>query len=288
MKQNLHTHTVFCDGEDTPEAFVKEAIARGFDSIGFSGHGYAFFDDEYCMSREGTKAYLDTLLSLRDQYRDQIKIYIGVEQDYFSDPVSYQWDFVIGSVHNLLVDGEIYALDLGRELIEQTASEHFGGDIYSLIAEYYKLDSRVVQVTGCDIIGHFDLITKYNEDCSLFDPHHPDYVEMWSRALDSIFTGADVGSFWTGAQRTGVSSFEAPIFEINTGAMTGGYRTVPYPSIDILRSVCARGGRILFSSDSHKKESIENYFDVARDLALEAGFTEGTVLTDEGFVQIPL
>ena len=55
MKQNLHTHTVFCDGEDTPEAFVKEAIARGFDSIGFSGHGYAFFDDEYCMSREGTK-----------------------------------------------------------------------------------------------------------------------------------------------------------------------------------------------------------------------------------------
>ena len=288
MKQNLHTHTTYCDGEDMPEAIVKEAIARGFDSIGFAGHGHAFFDEEYCMSTEGTKAYHDHLLSLKEKYRDQIKIYAGIEQDFFSDPVSYKWDFVIGSVHNLLVDGEIYALDLGRELIERVVSEHFGGDIYALIAEYYKLESRVVQVTGCDIIGHFDLITKYNEDGTLFDPNHPDYIQMWSRALDTIFLGADVGPFWTGAQRTGASSSGAPIFEINTGAMTSGYRTVPYPSIDILRSIRARGGRILFSSDSHKKETLDNYFDAALDLAKEAGFTEKTVLTDEGFTEEPL
>ena len=37
-KQNLHTHSTFCDGKNTPEDTVKKAIERGFDSIGFSIH----------------------------------------------------------------------------------------------------------------------------------------------------------------------------------------------------------------------------------------------------------
>ena len=40
MKQNLHTHTIYCDGINTPEELVEAAIAKGFDSIGFSGHSY--------------------------------------------------------------------------------------------------------------------------------------------------------------------------------------------------------------------------------------------------------
>ena len=37
-KQNLHTHTTYCDGKDTPEQVVLKAIEKGFNSIGFSGH----------------------------------------------------------------------------------------------------------------------------------------------------------------------------------------------------------------------------------------------------------
>lgn len=36
QKQNLHTHTTFCDGVDAPEELIREAMARGFDSLGFS------------------------------------------------------------------------------------------------------------------------------------------------------------------------------------------------------------------------------------------------------------
>ena len=36
--QNLHQHTVFCDGKDTPEEVVLTAIEKGFCGIGFSGH----------------------------------------------------------------------------------------------------------------------------------------------------------------------------------------------------------------------------------------------------------
>ena len=41
MLQNLHTHSSFCDGKNTPEEIVNYAIARGFDSIGFSSHSFA-------------------------------------------------------------------------------------------------------------------------------------------------------------------------------------------------------------------------------------------------------
>ena len=37
-KQNLHTHSSYCDGKDTPEELVLYAINSGFSSIGFSGH----------------------------------------------------------------------------------------------------------------------------------------------------------------------------------------------------------------------------------------------------------
>ena len=40
MKQNLHTHTVYCDGNDTPEEMVLTAIEKHFDILGFSGHGH--------------------------------------------------------------------------------------------------------------------------------------------------------------------------------------------------------------------------------------------------------
>ena len=40
MKQNLHTHTVFCDGRDTPEELITHAISLGFESLGFSKHSH--------------------------------------------------------------------------------------------------------------------------------------------------------------------------------------------------------------------------------------------------------
>lgn len=288
MKQNLHTHTCYCDGKDTPEAIVQAAVAQGFDSIGFSGHAHTVHDESYCMSREDTNKYYKNIISLRNQYADQIRIYAGIEQDYFSDPISHPWDYVIGSVHYLLADGVFIPVDEDRETLERAAAEHFEGDIYSLIANYFKMVTKVVQITGCDIIGHFDLISKFNEDGTLFDPNHPDYMVIWSRTLDTLFAGADVGPFWTGLQRTGASANGTPIFEINTGAIARGYRSAPYPSIDMLRSICAREGRIMFTSDAHDKEQLDYGFDLARDMAKEAGFTEETILTEHGFEQIPL
>ena len=43
-KVNLHTHTKYCDGTDSPEELVCEAVKRGFSALGFSGHEYSVYD----------------------------------------------------------------------------------------------------------------------------------------------------------------------------------------------------------------------------------------------------
>ena len=53
---NYHTHTHFCDGADSPEAIVREALRLGCPEIGFSGHSY-LPEDTGSMSPENTAAY---------------------------------------------------------------------------------------------------------------------------------------------------------------------------------------------------------------------------------------
>ena len=63
MLSNLHTHTTFCDGNNTAEDIVQKALYKGFSSIGFSGHGYTAFDLSYCM--KDIKGYIEKIRSLK-------------------------------------------------------------------------------------------------------------------------------------------------------------------------------------------------------------------------------
>ena len=96
---NYHTHTCFCDGKHTPEEMVLEAIRLGCKELGFSGHSHTPFDDSFCMSKENTLAYIDTVRNLQKQYAEQIKIYLGIEQDYHSPESTEGYDYILGSVH---------------------------------------------------------------------------------------------------------------------------------------------------------------------------------------------
>ena len=66
--QNLHTHTVYCDGKNTPEEMVTAAIELGFDTIGFSGHAPTKFNIDWDMDEEALKAYKNEIKILKDKY----------------------------------------------------------------------------------------------------------------------------------------------------------------------------------------------------------------------------
>jgi len=67
--QNLHTHTTFCDGLDTPEELVKTALEKGFDSIGFSEHSYMWASDFSIKIGDKTKEYKEEINFLKQKYK---------------------------------------------------------------------------------------------------------------------------------------------------------------------------------------------------------------------------
>ncbi|MBO5496955.1 MAG: hypothetical protein J5967_06075, partial [Oscillospiraceae bacterium] len=73
------------------------------------------------------------------------------------------------------------------------------------------------------------------------------------------------------------------IFEINTGAMSRGWRSAPYPAPELLKHLSALGGRICVSSDAHRAEHVAFGFDEAEALAASCGFTEIWQFTGDGF-----
>lgn len=236
IPSNYHTHTCFCDGKDTPEEMVKEAIRLGCPELGFSGHSYTECDS-YSMSKENTRAYISAVRQLQKKYAAQIKIRLGIEQDYYSEESTEGYDYVIGSVHFVKKDGVYLPVDHSREIQIENADRFYGGDFYSFVEDYYETVADVYRKTHCQIIGHFDLVTKFNQAGDLFDTQHPRYQAAAHRALDALL--------------------DAPaVLEVNTGAISRGYRDDPYPAKDILDKWRAAGKEIIFSSDCHRKEHL--------------------------------
>jgi len=236
-RSNYHTHTLFCDGTDTPEELILEAIRLGCPELGFSGHSYTFFDESYCMSKAATEQYKAAIRALAEKYRAQITVRLGIEQDIFSDAPTEGYDYVIGSVHYVKKDGQYLPVDLSRECQIESVAQYYGGDFYAYAEDYYRTVAGVYERTHCDILGHFDLISKYNEDGSLFDPDHPRYRAAALAALETLV-------------RT------PAVFEINYGAMARGLRTSPYPAPWMLNYIRTHGCRTIPSSDCHDRQCL--------------------------------
>ena len=265
IKCNFHTHTAFCDGKNTPEEMVLSAISKGFSAIGFSGHSYTDFDESYCMSREGAKKYIAEINRLKAVYKDKIQIYLGIEADYFSNEDLSPFEYVIGSVHYVYKNGEFIPIDENVQILIDAVNTHYNGDFLTLAEDYFSLVSRV----NGDIVGHIDLISKFNEDGSLFDETSMRYIRAAENAIKALVS-------------------KGKIFEINTGAMSRGYRKTPYPSENILHLIKKHGGKIMINSDAHDADSMDFAFDEAIILAKKCGFSETFIFDGTLFKSIKI
>lgn len=230
---NYHTHSTFCDGRDSPEELVLEALRLGCPELGFSGHSYTSFD-LCCMTPEGTEAYKREIRRLREVYRGEIAVWLGIEQDFYGDLPPEGYDYVIGSVHYLPKDGQWPSVDHSPAHFDRMVRDFYGGDVYALCEEYYATVARVYEKTRCTVVGHFDLVTKFNEGNIRFDTAHPRYRAAALGALEELLS-------------------KPVLFEINTGAIARGWRTRAYPEDFLLRELIAHKAGLLLSSDCHDK-----------------------------------
>ncbi len=267
--QNLHTHTIYCDGKDTPEEIIETALLKGFSSIGFSAHSYMWASKYFQKTGDKTEEYKKEVIRLKEKYKGVIDIFLGLEVEMYSKVDLDGYDYLIGSVHYLDFKDECVSFDLGIDSIKYIIDKHFSGDGMAFAKEYYKALSRLPEYGKFDIIGHFDLITKYQDTETLFDTESKEYKNAYIEAIESL-------------------AGKIPYFEVNTGAISRGYRKSPYPSMDIIKELKTKGFGALITSDCHDRRFLDTGFDMAKDMLKEAGYNSQFVLTNDGFAEIAL
>ncbi len=264
MLANFHTHTTFCDGKNTPEEMVLSAIQKGFSTIGFSGHGTTPFDLRYCM--KDVVGYQKEITRLKEKYKNDIQIYLGLEEDAFSLVNRAEFDYILGSSHYFCVDGTYYPVDSGPDYFRKWLAV-FDRDVSRIAETYYQTFCDYIRTRKPDIIGHFDLITKFDETEEALFLHNDTYKQI---AEKYITEAAKSGS----------------IFEVNTGAIWRGLRTTPYPSEDLLHVLKKLDARVILSSDCHFADALDFGFEEAKRLLRDIGFTHTVTLYNGEFSKV--
>ena len=255
-----HTHTKFSDGKNSMEEMVQAAIELGMPCIGFTDHSYSPYQ-KYCMKAEDYPAYFAEIDRLREKYGDKITIMKGLELDSHSDPsVVKELDYFLGSVHELVYGDRFYGIDHALDLQQECIDKELGGSKLAFAKAYFEELTDHVLRNKPTIVGHFDVLTKF----SLMDEEDPQYQAVALQAMEKIVK-------------------VTPVMEINTGAISRGWRDVPYPAMFLLKRWRELGGEIILGADTHATSSIDCAFPLAIERAKEAGFDHILTLWPDGF-----
>ncbi len=237
IERDFHVHTTYCDGKNTPEEMVKKALSLNFKEIGLVCHSYTFFDESYCIPKGDIEKFIAEINGLKQKYGKDVKIYCGVEYDYFSDMKVDGFDFVIGSLHYVYKNGEYLPVDESKERVKDIVRRYYGGDFYRFCEEYYRFLGEIYAKITPNFIAHFDLVSKYNGLGDLFDEKDERYVKAWKSCADKLLS-------------------KNAVFEINVGAIVRGYKNMPYPSKEQMEYIKAGGGTFLINSDCHSASKL--------------------------------
>lgn len=251
IKANYHTHSTWCDGKDSPRKMIQAAVAKGFEAIGFSSHAMLpESDTDWVLTPDKAPRYLREIRALGEEFKDQIRVLCGVEADYIPgganpDRATYAAifpDYIIGSIHWVLAeDGARVAVDNTPEELAGGIRDHFGGSAEAFIRAYYRQVRDMVTNFKFEIVGHLDLVRKFNAKHPYFDERADWYRE-------------EIGKTAAAVAKSG------KIAEINTGAIMRGWMDDAYPSAEFRDRLREKGVKFVLSSDAHAADGIDSAF----------------------------
>jgi histidinol-phosphatase (PHP family) len=274
MLTNHHTHSLYSDGSSQPEEYILEAIAKGFNILGFTEHSPLPFENTFSFKQESKEEYGALIQNLKQKYSSQIAVYAGMEMDYipgmsenFSKvKAEYKLDYLIGSVHLVKPENneELWFTDgPDYKTYDNGLNQLFGGDIKKAVTTYYHQLNAMIESQHFDIIGHFDKIKMHNRD-RFFREDEAWYQSLVSETL-SLIEDRDI------------------IVEVNTRGIYKQRSETTYPGLDILKQIKMLRIPVMVNSDAHKPHELDGEFGYGFSILKEAGIDEVVYFKGNGW-----
>lgn len=266
MLPDTHIHTDFSGDSQTPaQAQIERCILLGMKELCITDHhDYdSGMDEEIFLLDFDT--YLPALRRLRHEYQNRIRVNIGVElglqlhlKEYLTQlEQSLNVDFLIGSCH-FIDQTDPYDPEFFQGKSERDAYIH-----------YFEVTQKRVRSLDCfDSLGHLDYVIRYgpSKNRNYSFGAYQEYIDPILKTLIE----------------------KGKALECNTA----GFRhrlNQPNPSGDILKRYRELGGELItLGSDAHSPEFIGDYFEKAKEILLNCGFSYLTVYRQRKPCQIPL
>ena len=246
MKSDYHMHTTFSDGKASIVEMVVAAIDKGLDQITFTDHMPLPFDNVYAMRVDDIEKYKQEIDQVKKNNFGKIKINQGIEIDFLLESIPWVqsfvdkgWDHIILSVHTIYKNNQPLSVN-GTEEEFKFLLQNFNFEVKELCKQYYKIIQTAIQSGWFDIVGHLDVIKKYNVDQQYFKENEPWYRDMVMETLDVIKN--------QGAK-----------MEINMSGLNDPVKQ-QHPSKWIIQEAVKRNIPLVLSSDAHNPKSIGQYF----------------------------
>ncbi len=226
LKSNFHIHTYRCNhAVGTEREYVEKAIENGLSVMGFADHSPYPFPEGYVslhrMKMSETAEHIKEVLALREEYKNDIKIYIGFEAEYYPRYWNELLKFLSDYPYDYLILGQ-----------------HF-------------LDNESVYRRMLDPFTEKELLTKYVDECieglgtgKFFYLAHPDLPNF---SGDADFYRSEMRRLCESAKK-----LDIPI-ELN---LLGLREKRHYPVDAFWKIASEIGNDVLFGCDSHSPDAV--------------------------------
>lgn len=223
MIANYHTHTWRCNhAYGIERQYIENAIREGLQILGFSDHTPYLFPEGYVahekMLPSQLEDYVDTVLRLRDEYRDDIEIHLGLEAEYYPE----LWEKLL----RLLEPYPIEYLLLGQHYIRN----EYEGDRYNGKPGHGEEDLRLYCRQCKDALATGRFLYFAHPDLINYDGR-PELYELEMTALCRFCKERDI-----------------PL-EIN---LLGVRETRSYPTANFWKIAAREKNTVIYGSDAHR------------------------------------
>ncbi|MBR4787233.1 MAG: histidinol-phosphatase [Bacteroidales bacterium] len=248
-KANYHTHSLYCDGKEPLESYVRAAETRHFEQLGFSSHAPVPFENDFGITLEQIPAYCAEIEHLKQN--TNVQLLKALECDFIpgmSTPFrqfkeQFQLDYIIGGVHLVRPphrDGLWFIDGSKREIYDDGLRNLFDGNVQQAVTTFWEQTFEMLETEQMDVIAHFDKIKMHNQH-RFFQEDEKWYRILAEKALQLI-KNHDI------------------VIEINTRGIYKGRCDAFYPSTELLTKACQMDIPVIISSDAHKSDELDLLF----------------------------